>query len=161
MDVFKLLEKDHEKVKGIFNKLAETSDGAQKTRETLYKELAAELTVHAKVEELIVYPRLKEVEELQEQVEEAVDEHHEAETLLEELAGISKDDKQWLVKLAELQEAVEHHVQEEEQELFPQARDFLDDDELTELGKAVEQEKKEMLKGSHGAAKEAFNRLGL
>ena len=161
MDVFKLLEKDHEKVKGLFKKLVETSDGAQKTRENLFKELATELTVHAKVEETIVYPRLKEVGELSEQIEEAVDEHHEAESLLEELAGMETTDKEWLAKLQELQEAVEHHVKEEEQQLFPEARDFIDDDEAMELAKTVEEEKKEMLKGSHGAAKEAFSRLGL
>lgn len=161
MDVFKLLEKDHEKVKGLFKKLADTSDGAQKTRDSLFKELATELTVHAKVEETIVYPRLKEIDELSDQVEEGIDEHHEAEALLEELAGMDTTDKEWSAKLKELQEAVEHHVKEEEQELFPEARDFIDDDEAMELAKTVEQEKKEMLKGSHGAAKEAFSRLGL
>lgn len=161
MDVFKLLEQDHEKVKGLFKKLADTSDGAQKTRENLFKELATELTVHAKVEEAIVYPRLKEFDELSEQVAEGIDEHKEAEALLEELAGMETTDKEWSAKLKELQAAVEHHVKEEEQELFPEARDFIDKDEATELGKTVEQEKKEMLKGSHGAAKEAFGRLGL
>lgn len=161
MDVFKLLEKDHEKVKGLFKKLADTSDGAQKTRENLFKELATELTVHAKVEETIVYPRLKEFDELSEQVEEGIDEHKEAEALLEELAGMETTDKEWSAKLKELQTAVEHHVKEEEQELFPEALDLMDEDEATELGKTVEQEKKEMLKGSHGAAKEAFSRLGL
>ncbi len=56
---------------------------------------------------------------------------------------------------------IEHHVEEEEGELFPEAEELLGEDEATEMGKTIEQEKKEMLKGSHGAAKEVFQRLGL
>lgn len=161
MDVFKLLEKDHQEVKSIMEKLADSSESAVKTREKLFKQLATELALHAKAEETIVYPRLKEFEELQDLVEEGIEEHQEAEQLLTELSQMSKDDKQWVAKLKELKQAVEHHVQEEENEVFPQARDLLSEDEATELGKTVEQEKKEMKKGSHGAAKDVFDRLGL
>jgi hemerythrin superfamily protein len=160
MDVFELLEADHEKVKGLFAQLAETTDGAAK-RETLFKELATELALHTKAEETIVYPRLKELDELRDMVDEGIEEHHEAEQLLAELADMPKDDKQWLAKCKQLQQSVEHHVQEEEDELFPEARELIAEDELTELGTTVQQEKKEMMRGSHGAAKAVFDRLGL
>lgn len=161
MDVFELLETDHEKVKGLFNKLAESSESAVKSRGSLFKELATELALHTKAEETIVYPRLKEVDELRDMVDEGIEEHQEAEHLLEELAGMPTDDKQWVAKLKELKKAVEHHVQEEENELFPAARELIADDELLELGNTVAQEKKEMMQGSHGAAKAVFDRLGL
>lgn len=161
MDVFELLEKDHEKVKGLLAKLAATSDGAAKSREGLFKELATELALHSKAEEMIVYPRLKEFDELRDMVMEGIDEHQEAEQLLGELADLAKDDPQWGGKLKELTQALEHHVKEEEDELFPEARDLIDANELVELGVSVEQEKKEMRQGSHGAAKEVFDRLGL
>lgn len=161
MDVFELLEKDHEKLKDLLTKLAESSASAVKTRETLFKELATELALHSKAEEMIVYPRLKEFDELRDKVMEGIDEHQEAEQLLGELADLAKDDKQWGVKLKELKQALEHHVKEEEDELFPEARDLIDADETMEMGTSVEQEKKEMMQGSHGAAKEVFDRLGL
>lgn len=161
MDVFELLETDHEKVRGLFNQLVETSDSTVKSRESLFKQLATELALHTKAEETIVYPRLKEVDELRDRVDEGIEEHQEAEQLLEELASLSKDDKQWVAKLKELKQAVEHHVQEEESELFPEARELIAEDELLELGNTVAQEKKEMMQGSHGTAKAVFDRLGL
>lgn len=159
MDVFQLLKKDHRKVKGLFEKLEET--GGEKTRDKLFKELATDLAVHSKVEETIVYPRLKEFEELSEMVAEAVEEHQIAEQLLEELAGMEQQNEQWQAKLTVLKEMIEHHVQEEEDELFPEAEELLGEDEAEEMGKTIEQEKKDMLKGSHGKAKEVFERLGL
>ena len=161
MDVFTLLEKDHEAVKGVMNKLVETSDGALKTREKLFKQLATELAVHAKIEEMLVYPRLKEIEQLKDKVEEGIEEHHEAEHLLAQLSEMAKDDDQWLPMMQQLQQAVEHHVQEEENEIFPTAREQVGEDEAEELANNVKQEKKEMMKGSHGAAKDLFERLGL
>lgn len=159
MDVFTLLKKDHQKVKDLFQKLEET--GGEKTRQKLFKELAADLAVHSKAEEMIFYPRLQEFDEIRESVAEAIEEHHAAEQLLEELAGTELDEEQWSAKLVVLKEMVEHHIEEEEDELFSEAEDLLDEDEAAEMGKAIEQEKKEMLQGSHGAAKEVFARLGL
>jgi len=160
MDVFELLEADHEKVKSLFAKLADTTDGGAR-RQSLFKELATELALHTKAEETLVYPRLKELDELRDMVEEGIAEHQQAEQLLAELADMSKDDRQWLAKCKELQQAVEHHVQEEEDEIFPEARELIAEDELAELGTTVQQEKKEMMRGSHGAAKAVFDRLGL
>lgn len=161
MDVFELLEKDHEKVSGLLTQLSESSDNAVKVREGIFKELATELALHAKAEETLVYPRLKEFDALRDIVEEGIDEHQEAEQLLEELADMPKNDANWGAKLKELKQAIEHHVREEENELFPEARELIEEDELTELANTVAQEKKEMMQGSHGAAKEVFERLGL
>lgn len=159
MDVFKLLKKDHQKVKELFERIEGTS--GEKTRDKTFKELAADLAVHSKVEETIVYPRLQQFDELREMVAEAFEEHRVAEQLLEELAAMEQKDQQWDAKLTVLKEMIEHHVEEEEGELFPEAEELLGEDEAAEMGETVEQEKKEMMKGSHGAAKEVFQRLGL
>ena len=161
MDVFKLLKQDHQEVKQLFKKIEETSDGAIKTREKTFKELARELAVHASVEERIVYPRLQEIENLEDMVKEGIEEHHVVEQLMEEIAQLSADDEQWMPKVTVLKELVEHHVEEEEKELFPKASKALDQDEAEELGQTVEEEKKEILSGKHPAAKDIFTPLGL
>lgn len=161
MDVFKLLKEDHKEVKQLFKKIEDSSDGAIKTREKTYKELMRELMVHARVEERIVYPRLREIEKLEDTVKEGIEEHHVAEQLMEEIAQMAASDEQWMAKVSVLKEMVEHHVEEEEKELFPKASKELDKDEIEELGQVVEEEKKDMLGGSHPATKDAFARLDL
>lgn len=161
MDVFKVLKQDHDEMKKLFKKLSESGEGAVKTREKTFKELARELAVHTQLEEEIVYPRLREEESLRETINEGIEEHHVADQVLEELSGLAVDDEQWDAKLTVLKEAVEHHVEEEEKELFPKAAKVIDKDEAAEMGRTVAEEKRDMLKGKHKGAKEAFARLGL
>ncbi len=144
MDVFKLLEKDHQKVSGLFKKV-ENSKGA--TREKLFTELEAELTVHAEVEEKIFYPRLEEEEETKDMILEAREEHRLVEQLVAELSSMEKTSEQWDAKLKVLKEMVEHHVDEEESELFPKAKKVLEKGEAAELAESIESEKQELLKG--------------
>ncbi len=161
MDVFKLLKQDHKEVHNLFKKIEDSSDSAIKTREKTYKELARELTVHARLEERIVYPRLRQLEKLEETVREGIEEHHVAEQLMEEIAQMPVDDEQWLAKVTVLKEMIEHHVEEEEKELFPKAAKALEKDEIEELGQTVAEEKKDMIRGSHPATKDTFARLDL
>jgi hemerythrin superfamily protein len=161
MDVFKLLKQDHREVHQLFQKIEDSSDSAIKTREKTYKQLARELTMHASLEERIVYPRLRQLEKLEETVREGIEEHHVAEQLMEEIAQMPADDEQWMAKVTVLKEMIEHHVEEEEKELFPKAAKALQKDEINELGQTVAEEKKEMLHGRHPATKDAFARLDL
>jgi iron-sulfur cluster repair protein YtfE (RIC family) len=161
MDVFKLLKQDHAAVAELFKKLEETTERAVKTREKTFKELAKELTVHTKLEEEIFYPRLREEESLRELINEAYEEHHMADQLLEELAALATDDEQWEAKLTVLKEVIEHHVEEEEKELFPKAAKVVEKDEAAEMGQTIAEEKKGMMQGAHKGAKEVFARLGL
>jgi hemerythrin superfamily protein len=161
MDAFAVLKQDHSEVKKLFKKIDKSGDGATKAREKTFKELARELAVHASIEERIVYPRLKEIDALAETVNEGIEEHHVAEQLLEEIAQMPPEDEQWMAKVTVLQEMVEHHVEEEEKELFPQAAKEIDKDELDELGATIQEEKKDMMRGAHPASKEVFGRLGL
>lgn len=161
MDVFELLEKDHVNLKDLLNQLTASPGATGKKRDNLFKTFATQLALHAKAEETIVYPRLKGLDELRDKVVEGIEEHQQAEQLLGTLAEMPSDGDQWSATLKELKQALEHHVQEEEDEVFPAARELIAEDELAELGDTVEQEKKEMMKGSHGAAKAIFERLGL
>jgi hemerythrin superfamily protein len=153
MDVFKLLKKDHREVKTLFKKCAEAS--SSKAREKLFQQIAQELTMHTQLEEEIFYPRLRQEEKLEETIGEAYEEHHVAKLLIQELSEMSPDEERWDAKLTVLQEMVEHHVQDEEKELFPKAERALGKDEAKTLGKQVEAAKSDLLKGQRKAKRAA------
>jgi hypothetical protein len=150
MDALTLLKTDHEKVAGIFEQLEPTTERAVKTREELFARLKQELDVHAHIEEAIFYPVLKQEAETRAITLEGVEEHHVIKTLLKELAGMEVDSEQWTAKLKVLKENVEHHVEEEESEMFKGARAALSKQQLEELGTRMEAEKKEQKAAAAG-----------
>jgi hypothetical protein len=141
MDAFELLKKDHEKVSGIFEKLDSTTERGVKTREELFTQLKQELDVHARIEEEIFYPVLKEAQETEDLTLEAYEEHNVVKQLLAELEALPKDDETWGAKLTVLKENVEHHVEEEEGELFDGAREVLSREQIEALGTRMEEAK--------------------
>lgn len=143
MDAIALLKADHEKVSGIFAQLEETTERAEKTREELFTKLKQELDLHAHVEEKIFYPAIKEAEETRDITMEAFQEHHVVKVLLRELDAMGVTSETWTAKLKVLKENVEHHVEEEEGEMFKKARTVLSADQLEELGTLIEQEKQQ------------------
>ena len=143
MDAFELLKKDHEKVSGIFEKLEPTTERGVKTREELFTQLKNELDIHAKIEEEIFYPAIKEARKTHDITLEAFEEHHVIKQLLAELDKLSKDDETWGAKLTVLKENVEHHVEEEEGEMFSGAKKVLSSEQIEELGARMEAAKRE------------------
>jgi iron-sulfur cluster repair protein YtfE (RIC family) len=143
MDAITLLKTDHEKVAGIFEKLEETTERAEKTREELFTKLKQELDLHAHIEESIFYPAIKQAEETRDITMEAFQEHHVVKVLLRELDAMPVTSETWTAKLKVLKENVEHHVEEEEDEMFPKTRNVLSREQLEELGALMEQEKKQ------------------
>ena len=141
MDAITLLKADHEKVSGIFEKLEETTERAEKTREELFAQLKQELDLHAHIEETIFYPVLKKAEETREITMEGIQEHHVVKVLLRELDAMEVGSETWTAKLKVLKENVEHHVEEEEGDMFKSAREVLSSEQLDELGALMEQEK--------------------
>lgn len=142
MDAITLLKEDHKKVSGIFSKLDETTERAAKTRDGLFAQLKQELDVHAHVEETIFYPVLKQEAKTRDITMEGFEEHHVIKVLLKELAGLSVETEQWTAKLKVLKENVEHHVEEEEDDMFKGARKVLSKEQLEDLGTRMEAEKK-------------------
>ena len=142
MNAFQLLKEDHQKVNGIFTQLEPTTERAEKTRTELFARLKEELDVHARIEETIFYPAIKQEAETREIVLEGFEEHHVVKMLLKELEALPVDTEQWTAKLKVLQENVEHHVEEEEGEMFQKARQVLSEEQINDLGARMEEEKK-------------------
>lgn len=149
MDVFKLLKQDHKEVKTLFKKLE--SSRPSKARAKGMQQLYQALSVHTDVEETIFYPRVREEQKLRDVVNEAYEEHHMAKLLLEELVKTSIEDERWDAKLTVLKEMIEHHVEEEEQDLFPKAARALGKEESKALGQQIEAAKKERLQEARKA----------
>jgi iron-sulfur cluster repair protein YtfE (RIC family) len=143
MNVFEVLKADHEKVAGIMEKIDQTTERALKTREELFTQLKNELDLHAEIEEQIFYPALEDKEETRDITLEAYEEHNLVKQLLSELESEPKDDETWTAKFTVLKENVEHHVEEEEGELFKKARTVLSKDEIEELGNRLQEAKRQ------------------
>jgi hemerythrin superfamily protein len=154
MNAFQLLKEDHQKVSGIFQQIEPTTERAQKTRTELFAQLKQELDIHARIEETIFYPSIKRAAETREIVLEGFEEHHVIKMLLKELEAMPVDTEEWAAKIKVLQENVEHHVEEEEGEMFQKARDVLSEDEINQLGQQMEEMKRQLqqqMKKSAGA----------
>ena len=134
MDALTLLKNDHEKVKKLLTELEGTTERGVKTREELFGRVKKELTVHEIIEEEIFYPTLKQHPKAKEIVLEAFEEHDVVDTLMGELSALPVDDETWGAKFKVMKENLEHHIEEEEGEMFTQARSVFDADELEELG---------------------------
>jgi hypothetical protein len=152
MDPFELLKADHEKVAQLFDRL-ETNTG--KAKLDTFKQIKQELELHTHIEETILYPALESPEETHDLTLEAYEEHKVVKTLLAELSQSRKADDEWQAKAKVLRENVEHHVEEEENELFDKASDALESEQLELLGDemAAEKARKEGRSGSKGRTK--------
>lgn len=137
MDPFKLLKTDHQTVSELFERI-EAARGQAKS--AAFKKLKTELDVHAHIEETILYPALKKAAESRDITLEAYEEHKVVKDLLAELAA-GKPGDQWNAKLMVLKENVDHHVDEEEGELFDKAKDVLTDEQREALGDEMAAEK--------------------
>ncbi len=104
--------------------------------------------MHTHIEETIFYPKLKEEEELEDIVLEGIEEHHQAKMFLRELARLTDDSDKFEPKLKVLMEDITHHVQEEEGEMFPKVEKIFDSATLEDLGKQMEEEKKNFQKSN-------------
>jgi iron-sulfur cluster repair protein YtfE (RIC family) len=150
MNAFELLKQDHKKVSGIFEKLEPTTERAEKTREELFTQLKQELDVHAAIEEQIFYPAIKDADATHEITLEAFEEHAVIKQLLAELEADPKDTEEWKAKLTVLKENVEHHVEEEETEMFPKARKVLSEEQVEQLGTRMEAAKQQQTRTAAG-----------
>jgi len=139
MDALELLKQDHQAVKDLFDQIDDAEDGKQ--RKKLFDQIDTQLNIHAHIEETVFYPEMQKIDELKDMVEEALEEHQEVKTLLEEIEGLDPDGDQFSASLEELMENVEHHVAEEEDEMFPKARERCDQATLDRLGDQLESAK--------------------
>jgi hemerythrin superfamily protein len=143
MDAVTLLRNDHKTVEGLFKKFEKAGPNAHKTKQDLVEKIIEELSIHAAIEEQVLYPAAREkVPDAADEVLEALEEHHIVKWVLSELDGMPADAERFDAKVSVLIESVRHHVEEEEQELFPEVRQAMGRKQLTELGDLLEQAKK-------------------
>ena len=156
MDAFQLLKADHQKVAQLFDQL-ESADGKAKLQ--VFEQIRTELEIHTLIEETYFYPALEKPKQTHDLTLEAYEEHDVVKNLLRELSGSRNPTDEWEAQAKVLRENVEHHVEEEENELFPQAEEVLTQDDIEELGDrmAAEKERKQGQKARGGskAAKKA------
>jgi hemerythrin superfamily protein len=146
MDAFELLKQDHQKVSGLFQQM-ESAEGD--SRQQIFMQIKQELDLHAQLEETLVYPMLRESAQTSDLTVEAYEEHAEVKELLAQLEAMPPTDTNWNMLMMDLRDSVEHHVEEEENELFVQARTVIGQQQLDELGQRLSQAKQQ--KKSAGA----------
>jgi len=134
VDAIDLLMIQHEEAKALFKKIERAEDDE---KQDLFERVADALAVHATIEEKQFYPATRNAR-TEEMLQEAVVEHLAAKRLIADLLEMTPDDPQFDAKIAVLKEQVEHHIEEEEAELFPKVRRMFKADEIEDLGVAME-----------------------
>ena len=146
MDALDLLTADHNRVRGLFSqfKAAEEADKTAEQAELAGK-IVEELEIHTTIEEEIFYPAVHDLSsEIGDVVDEGLEEHHVAKTVIGELPSVEAGSDQWVAKVKVLIEAVEHHAEEEEDEMFPKVRSATDASKREALGEKLEARKVEL-----------------
>lgn len=138
-DILELILADHRQFEKLFSQVEKAKKSEQ--LDSLFNQIYKELNLHSRAEELVFYPALREFEDTDDIIEEAEAEHEEAAAMLEELKALGPDAEEFPDRIAELKEAVMHHLQEEESEVFEIIRDYMDEEELSALGQEFQQAK--------------------
>lgn len=137
MNITELLTEDHREVDGL---IAQLEGGADK--ETFTK-LKNALLLHAQIEEGIYYPALEDFEEAEELIDEAYQEHSDVEQLLDDMSAAEPNSEEFQDLLFQLKESVNHHVEEEEGQVFPLSETLLGEDALEKMGNEMSKMKSE------------------
>ncbi len=152
MNALELLRTDHETVRGLFSTFSQAKEAGDVAQMgALQRTIFSELETHAAIEEEVFYPEAEQIGgEAQDLVNEGIEEHHVVKVLMGEIAALSPDDDAWVAKMTVLIENVEHHAEEEEDELFPQLREAFGDERLERMGAALAEAKQRRASGAAG-----------
>jgi hemerythrin superfamily protein len=141
---FDILKEDHEKVMSLFEQIEEGEEMEVEEMGDIFSQIQQELEAHMDLEESYFYPVLEESDETRQEALEAYEEHKVAKLVLNDFGNIGQDDERWKAKLKVLKELVEHHVQEEEGNVFKMAKKVIDKDQIQEITENIEQQKSSM-----------------
>lgn len=143
LDAIALLKKDHDDVKAMFKEFEELSDRSMVSKKKLADKICIALTKHTEAEEEIFYPAVREaVKQSDDMVDEAVVEHASAKELIAQIMAMDASEDLFDAKVKVLSEQIEHHVEEEEEEMFPKARKTSLD--MVELGRQIAARKEQV-----------------
>ena len=140
MNAIELLKNDHKEAREMMEQI-EIADKGSRSAKDLFNQLKQALTLHTQIEEKFFYPALKSFDETKDMIPEALEEHQEVDELLAEMSSLSPGDDEFMDKFTELRDAVEHHVEEEEGEMFPKAEKVVGQTRLDEMGRQMQQMK--------------------
>jgi hemerythrin-like domain-containing protein len=133
-DIYQAIKADHDKARDLMAQIMDTSNEAVKTRTDMFEDFKLDLWAHHKIEEAVFFSTLRDARQTKADAHEALNEHHAANGLIEELDTMPKGNDAWIGKFAALKDMVEHHMQEEETEVFSEAKDVIKGEEAEELG---------------------------
>jgi hemerythrin-like domain-containing protein len=139
MNALTLLKEDHDRVKKMLAEGEQTTERAEKTRTDLYTRLKSDLQIHERMEEEILYPALKEQPKSEDIAYEGFEEHHVVDEIFAELEQTPVDSPEWTAKFKVAKENLEHHIEEEEGEMFRVTRQLFSDDELEQMGMRMQE----------------------
>ncbi len=135
MNATELLKKQHDQVKQLFQEFERAED--EESKRLAFEQLADDLAAHATIEERLFYPAVY-VGDLKDELQEAVEEHLSVKRVIADLLEMNVEEEEFAAKMAVLNELVEDHVEDEEDELFPKVRRNFGSQELEALGAAME-----------------------
>jgi hemerythrin-like domain-containing protein len=137
-DAIVLLREDHQEIKRLFRAFENAGENANASKQKLVDQIIELLTVHTYLENECMYPRMRElVPDVEDEILESYEEHHVADVLVMELAGMSPEDERFTAKTTVLIESVRHHIEEEEESWFPTVREQLGRKALQEIGEEM------------------------
>jgi hemerythrin-like domain-containing protein len=136
VEATKLLKQQHDEVKELFKRFEASEEDSEK--QELFEQIADDFAAHGEIEEKIFYPAVY-VGDLKEKLQEAVEEHLAAKRVVADLLEMEPADEQFDPKMKVLKELIEHHVEEEEGELFPLVRQGFAREELETIGEQMDQ----------------------
>jgi hemerythrin-like domain-containing protein len=141
-----VLKRDHQAVAQLFRDFERLADDDLAGRRLLVDRIRSELDVHTRIEEELFYPELERVEEARDLVREGRTEHQLVKDLCAEIARLDPAGLDYVAKIEVLRENVDHHVDEEESEIFPLAKKHLSSERLEKLGDQLEHRREELFK---------------
>ena len=141
-EIFDRLKQDHDTHRELLDKLLETS-GDSSEREELFTELTKELKSHAAAEEQALYSTMLRKPPTTDETRHSVAEHHEIDEALNDLAATEMSSGAWLTKFKEFDHQYRHHIDEEEEDHFPDFENYLDDKDRAHMEKVFERRKEE------------------
>jgi hemerythrin superfamily protein len=142
MDAIELLERDHTRIRTLFSDIENTQDFQE--LEENFKKLDNVLTLHARSEELVLYPQAITCRGTEDLIERGQRDHTRGDEMILEIKSLSSDQSEFKKKVSELQEFMENHLIEEENELFPKVRECLSPEEREELASQLTETKSEL-----------------
>ena len=137
-DAIVLLKQDHQEIRRVFRDFEGAGENAHAAKGKIVDRIIELLTVHTYVENEVMYPRVRALlPDLEDDVLESYEEHHVADVLVMELAGMDRSDERFEAKATVLIENVTHHIDEEEQDWFPKVREGLSRTQLRDIGEEL------------------------